>query len=57
MILDFKYFDLYIDCILYYLFESHGFLILLLYLYFNGRLETFLEITNHSKLIKGPNRI
>ena len=40
-----------VDCSLYHLFKVHGFLVLLLHLYFNRRLEPFLKIANHGEFI------
>ena len=40
-------FGLYIDSFLHYFFKVNGFPVLLLYLDFNKRLETFLKIANH----------
>ena len=50
-------FDLYINSFLLNFFEVDNFLILLFYLNFNRRLEAFLEIADHSKLIGGFNRL
>ena len=50
-------FSLCVDKFLHYLFEVDGFLLLLFYLKLNRRLEVFLEIADHSKLIEGYNKI
>ena len=49
--------SLCVDSFLYYLFKVSRFSILLFYLNLNERLETFLEITDYKKLIRGLDKI
>ena len=50
-------FGLYINNFVYHLFKANGFLILLFYLNFNGKLEAFSEIANYSRFIRDFDRI
>ena len=50
-------FDFFVDGSLHHLFKIDSSLVLMFYLYFNGRFEAFLEIADHNKLIKSFNRI
>lgn len=50
-------FSLRINGFLHYFFKSYGFLVLLLYFYFNKKFKPFSKIADQSELIKSPNRV